>query len=254
MFYTGPAPGRRPNTVAQQGQQVQPLWKTCSTAEFALRQPPISRATSAPGVLRDENGRLTVSKDCRVPLKWYNGKPMSLSQDSFVDFTPLRAVAKPHKTPVDFQADETWKRALGDHVPMNSNSLSKEVFRDYSGHRDALRPSPTVYTQKEELRKIRMSMELKQRQQRKTGRGLRPPGQTCNDEFKFFTAEDLKHAKQTPCFTSWHEQILPQSSPEVWSLSKDSSMYSSLGDARLSPCKQRKNSPRRHLSPRGMRR
>lgn len=248
-FYTGPAPGR-PNTV----QQVEPLWKTSSTAEFALRLPP-SRAASAPGVLRDENGRKCISKDVKVPLTWWGGKCQSLSRESFVDHTPLRAVAKAHKTPVDFQTDDTWKRALGDQVPMTSISRSMETFKDYSGHKEALKKSPTVYSQRDELTKIRMSMEHKQRMQRKAARGFRPrglfalregpdPGETCSDEFKFFTPQDLMNARNPPCFTATHQMILRPLSPEVMTLCKD--MTGSIGSARQSPCKRKKTvSPRR---------
>jgi len=190
-------------------------------------------------------GSASCVNEVEGPPRWFLNKvpektAKSLSQETYVDHSPMRAVAQPHKTAVDFEFEKRFQRALKPGLPFHGISNKTEKMTDFSGHKAALKRSPTVYDRVEEIRKIRASMELKQRLLTKTGRGLRPKGKnswcgTDSDNYRWFGQEEMSASKSPPTFTAWHEHITPLVNPqgmvERWTFSDDSMAGSTAGDS-----------------------
>jgi len=179
-------------------------------------------------------------------MKWYmNRAPDSLSRASFTDVSVLRAVAQPHKIYHDYNKEQAWRVAVAGGPPMTANSISREQFRDLSGHKAALKPAGTVYTEKEEMRKVRAAMEKKQLMMKKTGRGLRPTNQTSSDNLRTFSAQEMVDARTPPTFTGWHESTEPFCLEEPWTPSVECAAFAvSPGSTQRSRAKRFASSSR----------
>jgi|EP00927_Polykrikos_kofoidii_P067781 hypothetical protein len=181
-----------------------------------------------------------------APLQWYmNVTPTSLHRESWTDPSPLRAIAKPHKTSRDFNKEAAWKQALqATSRPLGGQSLTKQHFVDLSKRKEALKPPPTVYTKRDDLERqnLRASMEFRQRELKTNGKGLRSKSATESNGFRGFTHQEMIDAKTPPTFTGWHESMSPFSLEEAWTPSQDTSEISG------SPCSVQRSRPRRYAS------
>mmetsp|Transcript_68643 Transcript_68643/g.108883 ORF Transcript_68643/g.108883 Transcript_68643/m.108883 type:complete len:209 (+) Transcript_68643:39-665(+) len=156
-----------------------------------------------------------LKKSQRPLQREFRELPMSLKQESFIDFSAHKDILKAPRTYRDIEKEMAWKRAFPEKpTVMESSTIYKDSFSklDYRKHRDMISPAVTHATiaRMRDLQKAKPGSRgtpAFARSFSDTRLAAAPDSATETSSFRMYSPAEMACARSVPVFTSWHEHV-----------------------------------------------